>query len=341
MKHIIVLGGGIGGLSAARALSASAMVSVTLVDRKDYFEVTYAQLRALVDPERTGLLSRIPYSQIFPGGFVHGEVQRVEDGAVVLADGAHLSFDFLVLAPGTRYPRFSIAKPTTQLRLADRNAHNRAEFERFRAAKGYLVLGGGAVGVELAGELASAAKGKTVRLAHRGPRLMEGMAPRASALALRHLTSLGVEVSLNSGIASPLPGELVYEAVSPEVATDWLPSEILDGRGRIRVEPTLQVSGRPAWYAIGDASAAPDPKHGANAAAQGEYVAAQILTMLASPDRNIKPYRSGRLVAVVPIGRSHGVAQLPIGVVAWKFIINLKRRDFFVGRYRRELKARI
>jgi NADH dehydrogenase FAD-containing subunit len=205
--------------------------------------------------------------------------------------------------------------------------------------KGYLVVGGGVVGVELAGELASAAPGKTVRLAHRGSRLMEGLAPRASAVALKHLAALGVEVLLNTADARPLAGEVVYETVSPEVNTGFLPPELLDSRGRVAVGPGLQVTGRPTWYALGDASAVDDPKHGANAAAQGAYVAAHLLAGLAASPRPVKPYPTGKLLAVVPIGRTHGLAQLPFGVVTWKFLVNLKRKDFFVGRYRREFGA--
>jgi NADH dehydrogenase FAD-containing subunit len=146
-----------------------------------------------------------------------------------------------------------------------------------------------------------------------------------------------VEVLLNSNDAKPLPGELVYETVSPVVATDFLPPDILDARKRIRVGASLEVNGRPGWYAIGDASSVEDPKNGSNAVAQGEYVAAHLLASLNPGQKTVKSYRTGKLVVVVPIGRTRGVAQLPFGVVTWKFLINLKRKDFFVGRYRREL----
>lgn len=150
MKHVVTVGGGIGGWS-------------------------------LVDPEGTGVRSWILWSHAFPENIQKGAVTAVEPQAVVLSDGARIPFDDLVLAPGTRYPPF-------------------------QAAQGYLVVGGGVVGVELAGELAGAS-GQRIRLAHRGPRLVEGLHPKASTLARRHLESLGVEVLLNTSDAQPLPGE--------------------------------------------------------------------------------------------------------------------------------------
>ena len=165
---------------------------------------------------------------------------------------------------------------------------------------------------------------------------MDGLAPKASALALKHLMALGVEVLLNSSEATALPGEVVYESVSPEVATGFLDASLVDEKNRVRVNEFLQVCGHPNWYALGDASAVADPKHGANAAAQAEYVARHLLNALSDKPKVLRPYALGRLVAIVPIGRTHGIGQLPFGVVAWKFLINLKRKDFFIGRFRRE-----
>ena len=337
MKTVVVLGGGIGGATSAYALRKSGRVTVVLVDPKEYFELPYAQLRGLVDPEGIGRASRIPYPEIFGSAFVQGRATLVEEKAVILKGGKRLAFDYLILAPGTRYPRFPLAKPLDQTSLRDREAFVRTEHNRFLAASSFLVAGGGVVGVELAGELASAAPGKMVRLAHKGSRLAANLSERASAMALRQLKQAGVEVQLNSTDAVPGPGEILYETFSPEPATGFLAGVpgILDTKGIILVDAFLKVKGHPDWFAVGDVSGVAEPRHGSFTAQQATYVARQILNAVADRPKSWKPYPLHPSMAMVPIGAVQGFTDLPFGVVTWKFLIDMKRKDFFTTRTRK------
>lgn len=335
MASILIIGGGFAGLAAAQTLRKTPGHTVTLVDRKDYFEVTPAQIHQLVAPESLGDRPRFHYRDVLGTGFVQGEVSGLESHAAILADGRRLSFDQLILAPGTRYPRLPLAKPTDHVALGQRRNAVRLENQKFREAKSYLIVGGGLVGVELAGEIASAAPGKAVRLAHRGPRLVENLSEKASETALAQLRSLGVTVQLNTADAVPRDGEVLYDATSPEPATDFLAAvkpPVLDARGQIVVNENFQVKGHDHWYAVGDANAAPDGKQVAVAMGQGEYVAKVLLGAH-------KPYKPQPPMALVPLGTKHGFAQLPFGVVTWKFLINMKRKDFLVGMLRKRLGA--
>ena len=64
MPSILIVGGGFAGVSAAQALLKAKKVTVTLDDRKDYFEVSIAQLRSLVAPETIGDRSRVLYADL-------------------------------------------------------------------------------------------------------------------------------------------------------------------------------------------------------------------------------------------------------------------------------------
>lgn len=340
MLSVLVVGGGFAGIVVAQALRKSDKLKVTLVDRKDYFEVTPAQLRALVDPESIGTRSRIAYRDLVRDSFVHGEVVDVESNSARLSDESVLDFDTLVLAPGTRYPRFPVAKPLGQTTAKLRQEHNQVEYERFKSASSYLIVVGGLVGVELAGELASHAPGKAVRLAHSGFRLVENLDLKASSLALAQLRKLGVDVELNTGDARPVNGEIVYVTVSPEPMTDFLRSVrpgILDPRGRIQVDSYFRVKGFEHWFAIGDANDFPEGKQASTAGAQGAFVAKAILGALSSGAPRLKPYRAHPIMALAPIGRTRGFAQMPFGVVTWKILVDIKRKDLLAGMFRRKL----
>jgi NADH dehydrogenase FAD-containing subunit len=334
MDSVLVVGGGFAGIAAAQALLKSGKVRMTLVDRKNYFEVTPAQLRALVDPEPIGDRSRILYKDLVDSSFIQGEVVQLESRTAHLADGSRLDFDTLVLAPGTRYPRFDVPKPHGQTTVELRREQNRTEHEKFQSASSYLIIGGGLVGVELAGELSSYALGKPIRLVHRGPRLVENLPPKTSALALSQLRGMGVSVLLNTSDTRAEEGELVYETVSPEPMTGFLrtvEAGILDDRFRIRVDPFLRVVGHPHWYAVGDANDFHEGKQAVTALAQGGYAAKTILAQLGAERDPYKPYKAGPPLTIVPLGRKRGFARLPFGTVTWKFLIDIKRKDELVG----------
>ena len=99
---VVVLGGGYGGINAAKALDESA--DVTLVDPKDAFVHNVASWRALVEPE---WLERIflPYEHLLANGaFVRDRAVEVDGRRVTLASGATLEPDYLILATGSSYP---------------------------------------------------------------------------------------------------------------------------------------------------------------------------------------------------------------------------------------------
>ncbi|TMS04910.1 Apoptosis-inducing factor 2, partial [Larimichthys crocea] len=84
--HVVVVGGGFGGVAAAQQLK-SLRLDFTLIDMRDAFHHNVAALRASV---QTGFAQRtfIPYTETFGGHFVQGRVKRVDtDRQVVVLEG--------------------------------------------------------------------------------------------------------------------------------------------------------------------------------------------------------------------------------------------------------------
>src|SRR5580658_9537619 len=99
---VVVVGGGYGGTTVAKALDESA--DVVLVEPKDAFMHNVAALRALVDPS---WLPRIffPYAGLLSHGrVVRDRARLVEPGRVVTASGQEIKADYIVLATGSSYP---------------------------------------------------------------------------------------------------------------------------------------------------------------------------------------------------------------------------------------------
>ena len=244
---VLILGGGFGGARLAQELSAAGFDSVTLIDRKDYFEVTYSMLRTLVGPD-IGERARIQYHQFLKSNYLQKEVTQLNRDHVVFADGATKRFHVAVVATGSSYPTFPLAKSQKALTLSERKIEIAKEHERLVSASNVLIIGGGTVGVELAGEIADHFPEKKVTITESKDRLLSNFRPKASSIAKKLLTRLGVYVVLNTKLEPDSvifeEADIVYRCVGAYPNTELLSphlSSLLDAQRRIKVDLQLRV----------------------------------------------------------------------------------------------------
>lgn len=333
---ILIIGGGFGGARVAQDLAKAGFGDVTLVDRKDYFEVTYSTLRTLVDPAM-GQRARMKYADLMASTFVQGEVRDLGPNEAVLADGQSLPFDVAVVATGSSYASFPVAKSDTQMTMEGRAK----EFARANAdlgsAASVLIIGGGPVGVELAGEIAARYPDKSVTLAQGADRLLDALSPKASRLATKFLTDMGVSVLLNTRLSEAdetyRNADIVYSCVGQRSNTGLMQAHFagsLTERGLIQVDEYLRVQDTENIFALGDSSTAPGLKLGYLADAQGALLAKNIIA--ASQGKPLKPYRKSPDMALVPVGPQKGFVQLPFMVTTFAPLAKMKQKDMFIAR---------
>ncbi|MET4729883.1 NADH dehydrogenase [Lysobacter enzymogenes] len=234
-KHVVIVGGGFGGLWATRAL-ASAPVRITLIDRRNHhlFQPLLYQVATagLSSPDIAAPLRHILRKQANVEVRL-GEVVGIDADArnVALADGERIGYDFLLLASGATHAYFGHDEWSAHapgLKTLDDALHIRRRvllaFERAEAAQTeaereawlhFAVVGGGPTGVEMAGTLAEIAH-KTlrrefrridpskarVRLIEAGPRVLASFPESLSEKARTQLQRLGVEVSTGTPVGA-------------------------------------------------------------------------------------------------------------------------------------------
>jgi NADH:ubiquinone reductase (H+-translocating) len=224
---VVIIGGGFGGLYAARALK-HAPVDVTVVDRTNHhlfqpllYQVATATLAPtdIIAPIRW-LLRKQRDTRV-----VMAEVTGIDVAGRTISydDGATLSYDFLIVASGSRHSYFGHPdweKTAPGLKsiddaivvrqrflLAFERAEKAASDEERRRLLTFVVVGGGPTGVELAGMLPLIArrtlppefrnidtKASRVILLEGGPRVLPTFSENLSRHAKRELEELGVEV---------------------------------------------------------------------------------------------------------------------------------------------------
>lgn len=344
---VLIIGGGFAGVAAAQKLAAKD-VSVTLVDRKDYFEVTFAVLRNVTAPEAQGNRARKRYRDFLRGSFVQGDIESMNNKQARLTSGEVIHFKRAIIASGSRYPSLPLAKSNVQFDYNGRHQEMLSEHARLAAAPSVLIIGGGSVGVELAGEIASAFPDKKITLAHSGNVLLANMKVKAQRKALAQLTARGVEVKLQRRFSpaadessnqyrcsitnETITADIVYNCVGMVANTEFLQpqlADVLDERGLIKVDAFMKVKGYDNLYALGDCAALDDHKHGYIASVQGGMLADAILK--AEQGKKVKPYKTPPFAVITPTGTDTGVAQMPFGVTSMNFFVNMKQKDLGIS----------
>jgi NADH dehydrogenase len=238
VPHVVIIGGGFGGLAAARRLR-KAPVTITLVDRRNHhvfqpllYQVATAALSpADISAPIRGVLRKQRNAEV-----LMAEVREIdrERRRVILAHGPPLEYDYLIVATGATHAYFghpeweSVApglktlEDATEIRrrflLAFEAAEQEDDPEERRALLTFVVVGAGPTGVEMAGAMQEIARHSFRRdfrridtsmsrvvLIEGGPRVLAAYHEELSAYAMRALERIGVEVRTGSVVTKIEP----------------------------------------------------------------------------------------------------------------------------------------
>ena len=305
---IVVAGAGYAGLHVALRLTAKLRnnpeTELILIDRHDYHQVI-TELPRVAGGTRAADAVRIPLQDMLAERvrFVQTEINGFDlAGRRLLTGAGPIGWSRLVLALGSRPNDFAIpglaeralsvysASDAERVWEAANEALTAAAAEtdpgRQRRLATVVVGGGGATGVELAGELAEVlpevasrhglAPGRVaVWLIEAGPAILAGSSPQLIDKAATILSDLGVQVRINAAIAAATAdgfrltdGQLVEGGVfvwaggvkAPELVADsGLPT---GHNGRVKVDRYLRVLDHPDIYIAGDLASVTDPRTG-------------------------------------------------------------------------------
>lgn len=249
--HIVIVGGGFGGLYAARALQ-DVDVQVTLLDRRNHhvfqpllYQVASAALSPgdIASPIRWILRHQKNLEVLL------ADVRRVDLARrmVILADG-EMSYDFLILATGATHayfghdewqviaPGLKTLEDALEIRRRVLLAYERAEREEDASKRAalltFVVIGGGPTGVELAGALAEISRQSLARdfrhfdpssahiiLIEAGPSILSTFPEMLRDAAFKDLKRLGVDVITGKAVTGVANGRVDIGNDSIDAAT--------------------------------------------------------------------------------------------------------------------------
>ncbi len=369
---MVIVGAGFGGLETAKALRR-APADVIVVDRQNHHcfqPLLYQVATAALSPADVAWPTRHILRDQRNATVLMEEVSGIDTQQKFLRTNfGDVSYDYLVIATGATHayfghdewaafaPGLKRIEDATRIRRSILIAFEQAELitdaDERRRLLTFVIVGGGATGVEMAGAIAEVARqtlaadfrridprSARIVLIEAGPRLLPAFAPEQSDFVRAALMRAGVDVKTDTRVTTCDArgvdtdggridaGTLIWAAgVTASPAAGWLNAEA-DRAGRVKVGPDLSLPGHPDIFVIGDTAAVTDrtghPVPGIASAAKqmGHYVGKLIAARIAGQAAP-GPFRYMHLGELATIGRRAAVVKLGRlqlkGFIGWLF----------------------
>ncbi len=386
MKKILILGGGFGGIAAYRELHRFIHpanihnIRIELISRTNYFTFS-----PMLHEVATGSVDREhviqPLREMLSccgKDFHQATITKIDPKKkIVRTNTGDHSYDVLIVAMGVEQgffgtpgaQEYALALKWLPGAISIRNRiinsferasemhdkKDRTAMERFLH---FVIVGGGATGTELAGQVSDLIRNEMhryypdvpnghakVMLIHAGKRLLEQLSPRASNVALARLKEMGVQVMLKEQVTEVtddcvmlsskkcIPSNSVFwtagtESTLPKV----FPQDMLTERGLLKILPTFQTLEHKEIFGIGDCAQVQDTAFAypplAQAAVQSaKIVAKNAVAYMQHTELKTKPYMHKG--DIIPIGDGFAIFErksiLVTGLSSW-----LLRRAVFL-----------
>ncbi|EGO31037.1 hypothetical protein SERLADRAFT_444609 [Serpula lacrymans var. lacrymans S7.9] len=334
-KNVVIVGAGYSGTAVASGLSAkldAENYNVILINPRSFAISLPVCVRIVVSGEqKLEETSFVPLDRLYTndnGETKVGVVSRIEqaedgEGAVLLTSGERVPYAVLVLASGSLWNGpMNIPLPEDEVM-----PHVHLWRKKFEQAQNIVLVGGGAVGVELAGELRDTHPTKKITIVHGGSQLLNPTYPTKMCQGLEErLRTRNVELLFNEYI-DEIPAEgtigvitrsgkvlqnadLVVNTRGPRPNTEFITSiggDTLNGQGFVKVKSTFQLLAHENIFAAGDIIEWNEQKQAAKTKAHSEVVIANVLSYLADAPTT-KEYKGSTEVIIVSVGKNGGMA---------------------------------
>ena len=370
--QVVIVGAGFGGLEAAKALNRVA-VDAIVIDRQNHHcfqPLLYQVATAALSPAEIAWPIRHILRQQRNATVLMAEVSGIDlAGRLVETGAGPISYDYLVVATGATHsyfghddwidfaPGLKRIEDATRIRRSILLAFERAELARDEAERQrlltFVIVGGGATGVEMAGAIAEIARqtlakdfrridprSSRIILLEAGPRILPTLPEDLSAYAERTLARMGVDVRTSTRVTNCDrrgvdldrgridAGTVIWAAgVVASPAARWLGAEH-DRAGRVLVRPDLSLPNHPEVFVIGDAAGIRDqtgamvPGVAPAAKQMGRYVG-RVIAARVDDIPPPPPFRYRSLGDLATIGRRAAVVNFGYlrlkGFVGWLF----------------------
>lgn len=318
--NVVIIGGGFCGALLAKELDMEKNIAVTLINKNPYFEYNPSAHKCITDPGYQKNI-QVPFDQFLSNTSIITESVKEVTPTGIITESGHIDFDYAVLCVGSYYPVYLSSKQNVY--TMSRSDEAKQIFKSLKNAKTVLLVGGGYVGTEIAGELSTKRSDLDIVFVQSHDRLLERNPLSVSTYAEKFLDKRDVQFLFNERVIAH-PDENTYKTKSgklidadvciwttgTKVDTSFLRGfnqDLFEDSGHIKVNESLQLSGYPRLFAGGDITAIKEEKTARKAELHASLIATNLKRIYQK--KSLKSYRQGKSPMVISLGDNHGVGQ--------------------------------
>jgi len=289
---------------------------VTLIDMENFFEFTPGVLRTIVEPEHIKKIQVLHNHYLKRAKILVGGAKEITDGAVHF-DHKEIKYDYLIIAAGSSYDA-----PFKEQRVvvATRAGHLKSYYNALRKARKILIVGGGLVGVEMAGEICDHYKDKEITIVHSGERLISRNSKKAIDYAENFMKKSGVKILFGKRMVGKkgryciLSGGERVKADLVFLCTGITPNfsfmkgsfrECLSERNQIKVDKYFRLIGKKNVFAAGDLTDVKEEKTAQNAERHAEVIVHNICSLEFGGE--LSEYEHKSTPMLISLGKYNGI----------------------------------
>ncbi len=317
---VVIVGGGFCGATIAKDLEDVKDISVVLIDKNPFFEYNPSAHKVLTQPAYQNNI-RVSFDRFLSNTVIVTEPVKKITPKKIKTESKTIAFDYAVLCLGCSYPIF--LSSTENVFTMSRSNEAKVLFKALKKAKKVLIVGGGYIGTEIAGELATKRPDIETMVVHSHDRILQRSPRSASSYAQKFLEKHGVRFLFNEKIVDH-PAETAFITKKGKIidadcciwcAGTNVDSSFLDGfqplpvdtSGRIKVTETLQLPEYPHIFAGGDLTSIKEEKTARKAELHARVIASNLKRL--HQGKTLKPYKTGSSPMVISLGDNHGIVQ--------------------------------
>ena len=296
MKKLVILGGGFAGAKIAKALEN--IYDVTLIDSKDYFEFTPGILKSIVNPAHLKKIQILHNKYLKKALVIIDKVKEINKKQIILSKkNQKISFDYLVISLGSSY---SSPFKEKDLAIVTRINHLKNYYKQLEKSHKIAIIGGGIVGIELAGEIIIKYPDKEITIIHKNNKLMERNHAKAISYADKFLRKKGAKFILNENAVSyknnyiktdkgtKIKADMIFLCTG--IKPNFHPLEknfknVLNKEKNVKVNDFLQVEKYENIFAAGDITNIKEEKLAQNAEKQATIVIKNLKNTIKNKQR--------------------------------------------------------